>query len=1010
MKTKIAVWLMIVSACSILLADTGKVPVRTFLPPGFANAAPLLPNGDFVISVERLGRWQEVGRLSGDRFLREQRLDLAPWLQNAKKARVRIRQAGGGASHLDAVLLGGGAPLSAPGGMTDKISRRDNDLATATGRTVELTFAVPAGGDRSLAVTGRIENKVIPSEPFQFPVQNTFRAPSPHSSFYSYRLGSAAPPPRRFAGAAWLAEVGGRQPFFAALSPTGTGHPTGTTYGWVSNDERNLYVTIDFTPDNTYDGDKDYAKVYVRGDGQVREFKVSVPEKRWGRAHFVYTDKVVYQHKVYDFAIPLAGLPRNGAGGLDVSFAAYGTASPMIDIELDLAYDPNLRRYLLVMAGPGSSSTDILGVFIDEDGNIIGSPFPITMSASDDERHPKVAYDRINRRFMVTWHQVTSDDTEHVLGQIFRDDGIPYTLVIHIMSSSDFLYSPTLAFDEVNQRYLVAWIRSDDNSYSWAFGQLRDSAGFLVGPLEFNISPSGTIAGNVDLAFDTQSQLYMVVWDDQGSIIAGPSIAALPEANNIAGQMVAAGGTLVGGPFAVSTGEYACFLPAVTNDTVNHRFLAAWIQLPDIDNVNPATIEQRRERFHARAQARYTAAYPASSPIIAGQLFDNLGAASGGTLGIGLNPAGQPLWPRLAHDPVHGRYLAVWNNMTPPVFPNPPVTSLVGQFLDNNGNAIGTDPAENFEIGSNAFFFNPAPLACNTVCGNFLTIWLSESDSGGIEVIGGGCPTLPTVETLPVSSIGTTMAAGGGNVTGDGGANVFSRGVCWNTTGNPTLADTHSSDGNGLGIFSSLLNGLLPATTYHVRAYATNSVGTFYGDEVVFTTFRWVVIFVADAGGTLVGPTPQYLNSGGSCLPVEAVAKTGYFFRRWEGINSFSSLVNPLTVTNVLSDLTFHARIGSLGLSVNRRVEQAWIIKSEYADVEIEVGGLADSGAAKFLLMRKAEGGDWELQKEILPGDLSDGHYSFASLPLEKDKQYSFRVEARSASGALLGVSAEVTI
>ena len=474
--------------------------------------------------------------------------------------------------------------------------------------------------------------------------------------------------------------------------------------------------------------------------------------------------------------------------------------------------------------------------------------------------------------------------------------------------------------------------------------------------------------------------------------------------------MVAADGGLVGEPFAVSTGEYANFMPTVTNDTVHHRFLAAWVQLPDGLSASPATIGQRRERIRARAQARYTAAYPATGPIIAGQLFDNLGATSGDTLGIGLNPAYMHIWPRLAHDPVHGRYLAMWSDVRPPVFPDPPVTSVVGQFLGNNGNAIGTDPAENFQIGSDTSFFNPAPLACNTVCGNFLTFWFSISGASGLEVIGGGCPELPAVETLPLTTITTTTAQGGGNVTDDGGAPVFSRGVCWNTTGHPTIADPHSGDGSGTGVFASALSGLLPGTTYHVRAFASNSVGTAYGSEVVFTTFRWMVTFLVEEGGTLSGATPQYVNNGSSCTPVSATAKPGFFFRKWDGSDGSSTQSNPLTVTNVTSDLVFNARIGTLGMSVVRRVEKAWIVSSEYADVQLDVSGLTGSGVAKFLLLRKAIGGDWELQKEILPNDLSNGHYSFVSLPLDKGKQYSFRVEAYSASGALLGKSAEVTI
>lgn len=121
-------------------------------------------------------------------------------------------------------------------------------------------------------------------------------------------------------------------PFFKEYSVTGTGHPSGFTYGWVRNDTQSLYVTIDFTPDDTMDGDKDYARVYVKTERGIRDFKVSVPETKWGRPDFTYTDKVAYQHKVYDFAIPLEEI---GVKDLDtqrellLAFAAYGTAGPV---------------------------------------------------------------------------------------------------------------------------------------------------------------------------------------------------------------------------------------------------------------------------------------------------------------------------------------------------------------------------------------------------------------------------------------------------------------------------------------------------------------------------------------------------------------------------------------------------------------------------------------------------------------------------------------------------------
>lgn len=96
--------------------------------------------------------------------------------------------------------------------------------------------------------------------------------------------------------------------------------------------------------------------------------------------------------------------------------------------------------------------------------------------------------------------------------------------------------------------------------------------------------------------------------------------------------------------------------------------------------------------------------------------------------------------------------------------------------------------------------------------------------------------SLPTVITGSVSNITTTTATCGGEVTSSGGSTVTARGVCWSTSQNPTVADSHTSDGNGIGSFNSNITGLTPSTTYYVRAYATNSDGTAYGEPRVLTT------------------------------------------------------------------------------------------------------------------------------------------------------------------------------
>ncbi|MFZ2338511.1 MAG: fibrobacter succinogenes major paralogous domain-containing protein [Bacteroidales bacterium] len=101
-----------------------------------------------------------------------------------------------------------------------------------------------------------------------------------------------------------------------------------------------------------------------------------------------------------------------------------------------------------------------------------------------------------------------------------------------------------------------------------------------------------------------------------------------------------------------------------------------------------------------------------------------------------------------------------------------------------------------------------------------------------------GCKkaTEPTLTTVEVTDITLNSALSGGTITSDGGEEILDKGVCWSTSQSPTISDTKTMDGNGSGNFTSNLVGLAEGTTYYVRAYATNSVGTGYGNEVTFTT------------------------------------------------------------------------------------------------------------------------------------------------------------------------------
>jgi hypothetical protein len=106
--------------------------------------------------------------------------------------------------------------------------------------------------------------------------------------------------------------------------------------------------------------------------------------------------------------------------------------------------------------------------------------------------------------------------------------------------------------------------------------------------------------------------------------------------------------------------------------------------------------------------------------------------------------------------------------------------------------------------------------------------------SSGIPAWSNGM--LPTLTTSTVNSITSISASSGGNISSDGGTVITARGVCWSTITSPTTANSKTVDSTGSGSFASNITGLMSATTYYVRAYATNSSGTSYGNEVSFVT------------------------------------------------------------------------------------------------------------------------------------------------------------------------------
>jgi len=149
-----------------------------------------------------------------------------------------------------------------------------------------------------------------------------------------------------------------------------------------------------------------------------------------------------------------------------------------------------------------------------------------------------------------------------------------------------------------------------------------------------------------------------------------------------------------------------------------------------------------------------------------------------------------------------------------------PTVSLATKTTDGSGTGTFTSTLTDLSPGTTYFVRAYATNDAGTAYGNEVTFTT---------------PSLPVLTTAVITQAGGTTAVSGGTITADGGSAVSARGIVWNTMPNPTIElATKTSDGSGTGTFTSTLTGLSDGTRYYVRAYATNSAGTAYGNEVTF--------------------------------------------------------------------------------------------------------------------------------------------------------------------------------
>jgi len=497
----------------------------------------------FVVSVMRDGEWHEVGSQPFGRFYVTREYELGPV---AGELAVRIAAREGGAAHLDAVLLAGQAAVDG----SAKLASIDSDVIDGT-EPVRLTF-VGQGG--KLAVTGRIEPTAISKTPFQFPRSNTFSTMTTDSQYYTYEIGSR---PGRLAIDGELSGEKLGEPFFAERIYCDSGHPQGLTYGWVRNDDTHLYVAIDFTPDNTLDGEADYAKVYVRRGDELIEHAVTVSDNRWGKPGFTYTERVGYQHKTYELAIPLAGIRTPGSDRIELAFATYGTASAGMNQTDPLDFDLDSQTFALIY-WEQTTDFDFKVQRFDVDGATVGVAIDLG-STPGSQPFSAVAADTLNGSFLVAWEAYAD-------GKIYGRRVFPNGTVdgsrfdISTTTAGNQAQTPRVAFDSSNDRWLVVWTDERVTSTRYLYGRFVGSDGVAQGS-DLTLHDSAVVVNLTGLAYNPQDEQFLVAYGTSG----GGLLAKRIDASN---------GSVVGTELALGDGAN----PDIAFSEVTGEYLVAWTQ------------------------------------------------------------------------------------------------------------------------------------------------------------------------------------------------------------------------------------------------------------------------------------------------------------------------------------------------------------------------------------------------------------------------------------------------
>ena len=212
--------------------------------------------------------------------------------------KVRLTHANTDTAHIDAALLDGAAPARVTDESTGaelpaaKLAAADYDVIDGAKRTIEIEWESPG---TMLTVVAVEED--LGGLPFAWPESGL--------DYYT---------------------VGGSKEFVYYAVPT-SAHPSSNIYASFTTKSDALRLDLDVTMDNTYDYDGDWAELRAFTREDMRSFRLNNTDSTWGAASFGYTDKVSWQHKIYNFTIPLSEIPAREGEEIRFQLGYYGTGS-----------------------------------------------------------------------------------------------------------------------------------------------------------------------------------------------------------------------------------------------------------------------------------------------------------------------------------------------------------------------------------------------------------------------------------------------------------------------------------------------------------------------------------------------------------------------------------------------------------------------------------------------------------------------------------------------------------